>query len=346
MALISWIQWTEKVVGMNHATETDVVNRPLREYLSAIGLNPDGDITPPSTGVVNENVYYVGKHGNDANSGRNLANAFLTFGAAISAAPNGSTIACLDSGQYDEAVTLTKTLNIFAPHAQIRAPVGSGTTALDLSQTGSDGYYVIGTVRHTGNQPGRNYCIKLNSGEYSNLYVRKVIMSGTNLTGINCFGDSAIHVDEITMDNGNDSIGIRCASEINLDVGRIKIAANNTSSPGPIAVLLDSCDVSGSIGRINAQLNTSEPGDGISSVASASNADLVIGTFASAGLSTLYNAINVSAGSINLRIGRLASIGDIYKVSAGVLNLFALSLSGTTSVTGGTVVAKQVSDIP
>lgn len=48
MALISWILYTEKAVGMNHPSLADVVNRPLRDFLIAVGIDPDSDITAAS----------------------------------------------------------------------------------------------------------------------------------------------------------------------------------------------------------------------------------------------------------------------------------------------------------
>jgi len=45
MSLINWTQATEAVVGMNHPTLADVDNRPLRQVLTASGLDPDADFT-------------------------------------------------------------------------------------------------------------------------------------------------------------------------------------------------------------------------------------------------------------------------------------------------------------
>lgn len=56
MANINWIEHTEKVVGQGHATLTDVVNRPLRELLTALGVDPDSDITSLPVGPVDWSV--------------------------------------------------------------------------------------------------------------------------------------------------------------------------------------------------------------------------------------------------------------------------------------------------
>lgn len=66
--------------------------------------------------------YWVGKHGNDANTGLSYDQAFLTFGVAVAAATaavpgaaNKFVITCLDAGIYAEAVTLVDYVSIYAP---------------------------------------------------------------------------------------------------------------------------------------------------------------------------------------------------------------------------------------
>lgn len=44
MSVLTWIQYTEPVVGLNHPTLPDVANRALRQLLTASGYNPDADI--------------------------------------------------------------------------------------------------------------------------------------------------------------------------------------------------------------------------------------------------------------------------------------------------------------
>ena len=43
MSLISWVLYTEPVVGKNHPTLPDVDNRPLRQFATALGFSPDAD---------------------------------------------------------------------------------------------------------------------------------------------------------------------------------------------------------------------------------------------------------------------------------------------------------------
>lgn len=43
MAVIQWIQYTERATAMGHPTREDVVNRPLRQLLANSGISPDAD---------------------------------------------------------------------------------------------------------------------------------------------------------------------------------------------------------------------------------------------------------------------------------------------------------------
>jgi len=76
--------------------------------------------------VEEENIYYVGKHGADTNDGLRIEDAFLTFGAAITAATgetpslsNQFAIVCLDGGSYTEDITCVNYVHIYAPNANI-----------------------------------------------------------------------------------------------------------------------------------------------------------------------------------------------------------------------------------
>lgn len=62
MAGVTWSQATERAVGLNHATYPDVVNRPLREILTANGYDPDASRKPGVYGPV-FNVFGFGAVG-------------------------------------------------------------------------------------------------------------------------------------------------------------------------------------------------------------------------------------------------------------------------------------------
>lgn len=84
------------------------------------------DLSASSANIPQDQIYYVGKHGNDANSGRNIEQAVLTFGqaivlatAAVPSAVNKFSITCLDDGIYAEALTVPQWVDIFAPSATL-----------------------------------------------------------------------------------------------------------------------------------------------------------------------------------------------------------------------------------
>ncbi|MHA2426961.1 MAG: hypothetical protein ACXADB_02915 [Candidatus Hermodarchaeia archaeon] len=95
-------------------------------YLASIGIT--GGVSPAS--VSEEQIYYVGKHGNDANDGLTIGNAFLTFGAAVAEAAaqspttsNRFVIKCLDNGIYNENILLVSEVDIHAPSATIQGQI-------------------------------------------------------------------------------------------------------------------------------------------------------------------------------------------------------------------------------
>lgn len=104
----------------------------------------------PSTGALPASVqrYWVGKHGNDANTGLSYDTAKLTFTSAIAAAvamtpgsANQFVITCLDAGVYTEDVTLNAWVHLYAPNITLE---GTLTVA-------DDTYTDIGTVHANGN---------------------------------------------------------------------------------------------------------------------------------------------------------------------------------------------------
>jgi hypothetical protein len=85
--------------------------------------------------VDNLQIYYVGKHGSDSNSGKNWNEAFLTFGKAITeiatqspTITNQFSINCKDSGIYDEQITIAAFTNVDAPNAILKSTNSTGHT--------------------------------------------------------------------------------------------------------------------------------------------------------------------------------------------------------------------------
>lgn len=121
------------ILGDN-TTGINIVGTPASNKLEVLGI----DATSAQKGVASyeaadftvtsgdvelrdqQQVLYVGKHGNDTYDGRTVQSAFLTFGAAMSAATASvDSIVCLDSGSYTENITGKVGVNIFAPNASL-----------------------------------------------------------------------------------------------------------------------------------------------------------------------------------------------------------------------------------
>ncbi len=86
--------------------------------------------SPSVAGTPRQQIYHVGKHGNDANNGLTPDNAKLTFTNAIATAvaqtPSSSnrfTIYCEDSGIYAESFTISAFLSVEAVDATIQGTV-------------------------------------------------------------------------------------------------------------------------------------------------------------------------------------------------------------------------------
>lgn len=66
-----------------------------------------------------KNIVYVGKHGNDANGGKTIEEAKLTFASAATVAVSGNVIVCFDAGTYIEALPSKLGVNVYAPNVTI-----------------------------------------------------------------------------------------------------------------------------------------------------------------------------------------------------------------------------------
>ena len=106
------------------------------------------------------NVFYVGKHGNDAWNGRSHDKAVLTIARAITlasalvpASANRFTVVVLDAGRYTEDITLPSWVSLFAPGAVLDGGIAveddssivldglaySGAAAAAILQSGGTG---------------------------------------------------------------------------------------------------------------------------------------------------------------------------------------------------------------
>jgi len=200
-------------------------------YLGTSSLNYTNNVFPninPGTLVignisqaVGEQIIYVGKNGNDSNSGTNITNSKLTFTNAVFAAVSQSInlIVCLDAGTYMESITIGN-VSIFAPNATITSITATGVVNI-----------VIGTI---------SYFVAFNNCyfEFTNL-----LSTGININGgtANIFGNMSIG--PLICRNGNiyGHINvINTTTAFDVDMGTISVSTamnlstnlSNTNSNG------------------------------------------------------------------------------------------------------------------
>jgi hypothetical protein len=140
------ITWLRLVTGMTAISYEHLYNAP--ELLNGGGGSSTDGVQ----------IYYIGKHGNDANSGLTWNDAVLTIGQAhiltaaeTPAIDNRFSIVCLDAGNYDEDVTCQSYVDLYMPEATVEGTItgadnsvttvgwitpDSSTNALQLSASG------------------------------------------------------------------------------------------------------------------------------------------------------------------------------------------------------------------
>lgn len=277
-----------------------------------MGLDPPRDLS----GIPHDNVLYVGKHGNDANDGKNPDRAFLTFAAAIAAAsadtPSASNrfvIVCQDAGIYDETPALASYISLHAPDATIsrlwlydQCYVTIGrivATAASVWGIGSGTAYLRARYIETPGTAGGSDAITVVTGQALHLILDVDEMSvGSVGDGIVVDGGSVTgRVGRIKVEDGSAIWPTAASTFVNLTVGEIEITGTgmgvNSGSNGNVQV---------TVGRIF------DAGAGKA---------LFVSTKA-----------RVSVGSI--------SCGIAYSVGAsGELYMFVSELSGTETVAAG-----------
>ncbi len=268
-------------------------------------------------GVPESNIFYVGKHGNDANSGLTIDAAFLTFGAAISAASsltptsvNRFSIVCHDDGIYTEDITTVSFVDVFAPNAAL---VGQVSASDDVnfkfrSQTVGDGEIAV----------------------FKN-------------TGTSTFW---YDVDEVTMTASG--VGILCVSGIIQSKWKTMFVEDGfgigdaTSASAHMHVQGGDIYITGTgfgIARANSGTTLGHvdhilkigTGTGLAVYNIDGEMDLSIDYIGTT------DGLQVDAGSLNVRVGDINVTGNAFNVTGGTLSLFYNSLTGTRAQTGGTL---------
>lgn len=143
--VITTSAWTNLPIGSNYnlfsETHSAMIYRPTTDQFILgttynTGTDQVLDLTPKPLLIKNlvqtqqEDIIYVGKHGEDTNSGTSISEALLTFTAAFA---KNKFIVCLDEGNYSESVVFSNP--VYAPNATITGATGSNLT-----------FYNVGTL--------------------------------------------------------------------------------------------------------------------------------------------------------------------------------------------------------
>ena len=241
-------------------------------------------------------IYYVGKHGNNNDSGRHINEAKLTFNAALTAAAidlpsstNKIVIVCTDSCIYTENISIPSWVHVTAPNATL-----SGTIILASDSS-----------------------VKFGSQEIS---------AGTAITHSNGFAIASIDILVLTgTANGlsNSGLGTQLKFENkNLSVVNGTAISNSATGIGYLSAIL--CDVlisgTGQAIFVAAGAITNLHANQISGTGTAlSVSGILNGHISKVACTTAYNV----SGTNNLFVGDISgtelTIGTSNRIEAGVL---------------------------
>jgi hypothetical protein len=201
----------------------DAVNSVYRNV--AVDANGAMKVT---FGTQQEQILYVGKHGDDTNDGKSINKPFLTFTAAIAAATaltpaadNRISIKCVDAGSYTEDLTVPEWVGILAESAELigshgitqncliqcfRLNVPAGGTGITKNGSGGTGNAFCEFVNLNGNAIGF-LCL---SGEFN---IRGQVINVDTGVGIGSLSTNIIHASFRNINiNGAGGVGIGISS--------------------------------------------------------------------------------------------------------------------------------------
>jgi hypothetical protein len=257
--------------------------------------------------VDEQQIIYVGKHGNDANDGFTIEKAKLTFGAAITAAGaiSPASIVCFDGGTYTETLTLVANVNIDAKNAIL---TGSFDLVDDSHVTFNRVNVVtatIGILKSTGT--GKAYA-----------NVEEIVCAGTGDGCISNAGTIFLNFDFIEVEDGN-GIGDFAGTGVGInfdgrEINTINAAANGIATGAPTLI-------TGYVGTILGG------GRGINAVGSCR----VIANQINTNL-----GVRVNNGDLEIFCNELIATTAVLLVGTGILNLHAIRITGTVTTPVGT----------
>lgn len=255
--------------------------------------------------ISNPYTIYVGKHGSDSNAGNTWELAYLTFGAATSAASSGDSIICWDGGTYNERITVPAGVNIIAPNAIFTSPGGGGTTSACFLLDNNT--FISVKEIHPG------------SGEVA---VRKADTAGV----------ARVEAEIIDLRTYSAAIGLFNIAFAGAGVLLAKVWTMYVSANGA-GVGSTTIDV----GHVHLEIEDLYlAGDNARGIVQATNTEIVgrIAHILESGTPSGTLAIDINYGVANLNINTISADTAYDIATNGTLNLFVNSITGSTTGAG------------
>lgn len=235
------------------------------QFLQTQGAAANPQWATPWSGA---QVYYVGKHGNDSNSGTSNQNAFLTFGAALTAASgqtpstsNRFVVVCDDAGVYTENIDIPAWVSVYAPSAKVVGNVelndnvyaqfdwieASSSATVSKVFGGTDVSYIVANKVY-GLGTGSSI-VNLATNGVLMVTVKQVFAETIGIGDLTNNGHTHIEIEDLYL-TANDAIGIERNSS-GSTVGRISHILDVGALTGTTAIDVNSGEVNINVGEID-----------------------------------------------------------------------------------------------
>lgn len=275
--------------------------------------NGAGTITIDSAGVSQVNIYYVGKHGNDGNSGANINEAKLTFTAALAASSAGDVILCEDGGQYVENLTAVANVTINAQNAVL-----VGVHTVTTGAAWDFGAIIVNT--------GTTGITMSTAGQTAFLRTSGMVVLGTGVGVLNTAGKLFFDVASATVENGF-LVGNTTSDEMFVRFGEIAISGAGTAF-GTLG--------GGELHTVGGVISDGGTGNGIAFSSSGVGAQEANAVVAHIDIGTLSNITATSVFKLNCALieGTAAESGAATLIVGGSERIDEVPIGGVTPSTG------------
>lgn len=329
MSVINWIQYTEPVVGANSPSFTDVVNRPLREILTASGLDPDADF--PGFLVAGGGS---GSFTTITVTGVSDLQGNVQMGANATVAGNLSV-----TGNF--SVTGT------APFVLKSGDTMTGGLIITLGglQVNAGGANVTGGMTVSGSFAVSPSLFTVDSGTGNTVVAGTLLSTGDFTVGASLFvvtavsGSIAVNATKFTVagNTGNTVVGGTFNSVGNFTVNTNKFAVDATTGDVTITGLLTIAGTLNVVGNFSVNTNKF-------TVNATSGNTAVAGTLGVTGAATFSNQITSTLGVITTDIRNFSGTAT-WNNGATTFKGFLLNVTNTASAAASNLFELQVGGV-